>query len=231
LSDSLKQAQTLQGQADQFYRIRLSEVCSAQLRKVNMKAFEVMQRLQSADAMRDRHWAKHRRNMLRHWAIGAREKSYQTLLEAPPESNEPELTDAGYGTASQSDVPGEFDRGHGRSGQPEEWSAFDVDLLENEDWLPSAEGQAQQAFTPIPTPGYLNTPSKRAARARALAKMSATPATPLVTPFSARLRAGMSYSPFAGTDIDTRRGIQERSDLGVKVVTAPKDSDGQHEDS
>jgi protein SFI1 len=224
----------LEIRADQFYHIHLSELCSAKLRRFSMKAFGIKRRQQDADAMRERHWSKHVRNILKHWAIQSKDATYQALLHG---SSEP--TDAGYGTASQDDPPGAGTGvvgtgGPGATGathRAEEWTAFDADLLDNDDWLPTADEHEhpQASSTAIPTPGYLNTPSKRAARAKALAKMSTTPATPLTTPFATRLRAGMDNSPVPGGWISTaRRDAAARSGLGRNVQTARGDRDLEH---
>jgi protein SFI1 len=221
--DASRQAINLQIRADQFYHIHLSELCSAKVRRLSMKAFGMKRRQQDADAMRERHWSKHVRNILKHWATQSKDVTYQALVRG---SSEP--TDAGYGTASQDDPPGigTGTMGPGATQRAEDWTAFDADLLDNDDWLPSSDAHepAQANSTPMPTPGYLNTPSKRAARAKALAKMSTTPATPLTMPFAARLRAGMATSPVPGGALSTagKDGVG-RSGLGVTVQTAGGD--------
>jgi len=215
--DASRQIINLEIRADQFYHIHLSELCSVKLRRLSMKAFGIKRRQQDADAMRERHWNKHVRNILKHWAIQSKDATYQALLRG---SSEP--TDAGYGTASQDDPPGTGTGvadagGPGATHRAEEWTAFDADLVDNDDWLPPADEHEHPPApsTSIPTPGYLNTPSKRAARAKALAKMSTTPATPLTTPFAARLRAGMDNSPVSGGWISTaRKDAGARSGLG-----------------
>jgi len=218
--DASRQIINQEIRADQFYHIHLSELCSVKLRRLSMKAFGIKRRQQDADAMRERHWNKHVRNILKHWAIQSKDATYQALLRG---SSEP--TDAGYGTASQDDPPGTGTGvadagGPGATYRAEEWTAFDADLVDNDDWLPPADEHKhpQASSTPIPTPGYLNTPSKRAARAKALVKMSTTPATPLTTPFAARLRAGMDNSPISGGWISTaRKDAAARSGLGGNV--------------
>lgn len=227
--DSSRQAINLQIRADQFYHIHLSEICSTKLRRLSMKAFGIKRRQQDADAMRERHWSKHVRNILRHWATQSRDSTYQTLLQG---SSEP--TDAGYGTASQDDPPGIGTGGTiGPSGpdaaqRAQDWMAFGADLLGNDDWLPPSDGHhpPQAMSTPMPTPAYLNTPSKRAARAKALAKMSTTPATPLTTSFAARLRAGMAGTPVPGHGVPSaRKEVVGRSGLGLNIDTAGGDRD------
>ena len=226
--DASRQTINLQIRADQFYHIHLSELCSAKLRRLSMKAFGIKRRQSDADAMRERHWSKHVRNILKHWAIQSKEANYQALVQG---SSEP--TDAGYGTASQDDPPFTGPStiapggGPGATPRAEDWTAFDADLLDYDGWLPPPDGHEppQATATPMPTPGYLNTPSKRAARAKALAKMSTTPATPLTTPFAARLRAGMANSPVPGATFAARRDGVGRSGLGTNVQAAEGDRD------
>ena len=64
----------------------------------------------------------------------------------------------------------------------EEWTEFDTG-----DWIPNVEADA--STTPIPA--HLSTPSKRAARARALVQST----TPAGTPFHNRLRAQLNATP------------------------------------
>jgi protein SFI1 len=224
--DASRRTINLEIRADQFYHIHLSELCSAKLRRLSMKAFGIKRRQQDADAMRERHWAKHVRNILKHWAIQSKDATYQALLHG---SSEP--TDAGYGTASQDDPPGTGTGvvgagGPGSTHRAEEWTGFDADLVDNDYWLPTADEHQHPhaSSTSMPTPGYLSTPSKRAARAKALAKMSTTPATPLTTPFAARLRAGMDNSPVSGGWFFTaRKDAAARSGLGRNVQLARDD--------
>ncbi|KAK2786620.1 hypothetical protein FQN53_006324 [Emmonsiellopsis sp. PD_33] len=90
--------------------------------------------------------------------------------------------------------------------------------------------------SPLPTPGYLNSPSKRAARARALALGSTTPATPVRTPFAARLRAQARTEPrVAGVGVGMSggrragRGDARRSSLGA-IVRFADEEDVEGED-
>ena len=228
--DALRQTINLQIRADQFYHIHLSELCSANLRRVSMKAFGIRRRQQDADAMRGRHWSKHIRNILKHWATHSKDASYQSLVRG---SSEP--TDAGYGTASQDDPPitgpGTIGPGGPSATQRAEgWTAFDEDLFENDDWPPPTDEheRPQATLVQMPTPGYLNTPSKRAARAKALAKMSTTPATPQSTPFATRLSAGLTNSPVPGAaTLTTRKDGHGPSALRRIVQTVQ----GDHGDS
>lgn len=219
--DASRQAKNLEIRADQFYQIHLSDLCSVDLRRISMKAFGIKRRKQDADAMRERHYNKHVRNIFRHWAAQTREVTYQALMQEPSPSVEQEPTDAGYatasGTASQNDPPAHSGGGPGATQRAEDWTAFDADVLDNEDWLPPLDDPPQAISTPMPMPGYLNTPSKRAARAKAMAQLSTTPK---ITPFAARLRAGMASTPNTGATFTARKDVIGRSALGSNVSTA-----------
>ena len=201
-----KQVENLKIRAARFHQIRVADVCSAQVRRVSMRAFEAKRRHQDADAMRERHWSKHFRNIFRHWSARSKEVTFQALIQNPSPSAEQEPTDAGYGTASQDDPPHPGAGTFGAAQRAEEWTAFDTALFDRADWIPPSDGPPQETSTPMPTPGYLNTPSKRAARAKALANILMTPATPLGTPFAAKLRAGMATSTNAGRISTPGRG-------------------------
>ena len=220
----------LQAQADRLHVGHMSEVCFVLLRRISMRAFEVQQRQRSADAMRERHFVKHFRNILRHWQYKVQGKKYGELMQDPSPTASFEPTDAGYGTASQDEPPDNPASGLGTTQREEEWSAFEADLYDNDEWLPATERESLRAtFIQVPTPGYLNTPSKRVVRAKALAKMSTTPVTPSTKPFAARLRAGMQSSPTTGGVYEARRGALGRSALGIAANNAragPKGDEG-----
>jgi protein SFI1 len=227
LIDASRHLYSMQSRAEQFYHLKISEICSAQVRRFSMRAFEIRRREQDADAMHDRHWNKHVRNMIRHWASKSQDSIYKGFVSnAPTEKpQESEPTDAGYATASNED-PGQSSNGNdlGTTRRAEEWTAFDKDLLEASEWISPIDDEPVATSTPVPAPGYLNTPSKRAARATALANLSTTPATPLRTPFVARLRAGMGSSPSPIRDTTARRGgLGFRSALGSNVRNTDED--------
>ena len=221
-----KQVISLQTRADQYYHIRISELCSAHLRKLSMKAFECRRRLRDAEAMQERHWNKHFRNIFRHWTSKTREASLHALMQNVSPSTEQETTDAGYGTASQEGPPSVADKGPGTTQRAEEWTAFDADLLPSDDWMQQGDELPQATFTPMQTPGYLNTPSKRAARARAMAQISTTPAGPVPTPFATRLRAGMATPASQGVMTTARKDRIGRSALGDNVRNVFDDPGG-----
>ena len=175
--DEARRLQNLDTRAAQFYSIRQSDICVVQLRKISMKAFEVKRRQQDANAMRARHFAKNTRIMLRHWSSKTRDITLVPQKPSPYSADQ-EPTDAGYatgtGTATAAGSFAETSAHAAASGttlgatqRNEDWTAFDQDLIEVS-----------------VTPGYLNTPSKRAARVRALVNASTTPSS---TPWTAQL--------------------------------------------
>ena len=220
LADAALHIRNMHTQADQLYEDHRAKICSIQLRKLSMKAFGVQLRHRDADAMRERHWTKHLKFIFQHWAAKSREVTLQARLGDPSPSVEQE-TDTGYGTASNDDPPAPASVGFGATQRAEEWTAFDADFLDSGEWIPPPDEVPQATSTPMPTPGYLNTPFKRAARARVLAHLSTTPATPLTTPFAARLSAGVasSSSPSQPRITTARRGGFSRSALGSSMST------------
>ena len=245
LLDRAREVHALHIRADQFYSIRLSDLCLGHLRKISLRAFEIRRRQQDADAVRSRHNNKHLRIMLRHWASRTKDLTliFPTQKPSPmsatdrgmPDTTAYYATRTRISTGNTPTVVGSFAEtsAHtktatgtnttststihephmstdsnpninsktsaptllGTTHRAEEWSAFDQDLLE-----PNPNVNMSM------TPGYLNTPSKRAARVRALVNASTTPAG---TPWSANLRRfGTSTAP--GTK---KRGYEFR-DIG-----------------
>ncbi|KAM5451462.1 hypothetical protein MaudCBS49596_003733 [Microsporum audouinii] len=155
----------LDEKATRFLEIHISGVALAQIRKLSLRIFEVKTRLETADALYDRNTRKHYRNMIHHWREKAR-ISKETNFDSFPI-----VTPSKGGHDIQFDDPNEWQTmGQGREEPPIRQPVF-------------------ISHTPISTPGYLNSPSKRAARAKALVQMSTTPATPLPTSFPSKLWA------------------------------------------
>jgi protein SFI1 len=138
--------------------------------------------------MRERNLRKHSRGMFRRWIDKAR-----TNLEA--------RDDPGPLVSPIRNLSRAGNRGAERS-IFDPWQVetpFKVNDFASETQRPSA--------TPVATPNYMTSPSKRAARARALAQASTTPATPLQTPFASRLlREGVSLPTVSSRRDRTGRG-------------------------
>ena len=96
----------------------------------------------------------------------------------------------------------EADDRDGPTRRAEDWTDFDIG-----DWIPALE--AQGSSTPIPV--HFSTPSKRAARAKALVRVSTTP---VGTPFENGLRSQIGSTPRT-----SRRGAFGRSTAASKGGT------------
>lgn len=187
----------LHEQASQFNRAHALNQANAQLRKLSLRVFQLRSSGETADSMQMRNLRKHSKVMFRHWADKARIR-----LEAR-DSPGPDLT------ASRN-----FD---GTASSAEDQAVFDPWYQDETPFKFSELGNPQGASsTPLATPGYMTSPSKRAARARALAQISTTPATPLQTPFATRLlRADTGGSGPVGSNKVGRSGRQ--SSMGNSV--------------
>ncbi|KAN0079436.1 Sfi1 spindle body domain containing protein [Elaphomyces granulatus] len=187
---------TLENQASKLYSLHVSSLAMAQLRKISLRVFLVRSTVETADAMNERTLRKHFRNIFRHWLEKAR--TIRAYRGAPG----PTVT-----TINGPIFEDDESNADEREG-PERDPTLNLDDLGP---IPNL----QQATPVPPMPGYLLSPSKRAARARALAQLSTTPTTPLYTPFASRLRAAITG--------DKRTSIRRRS-LGntVRFVDVPE---------
>jgi len=188
--------------ADSMYRSHVLRIAGASFRKLSLRVFQISNAAETAEAMRERSLRRHSRNLFRLWLENARLK-----LEAR-DSPGPAMTPARF-----SNFRG-VDNG----------SALFDPWYQNPSETPfkltdfTTTSQEPASATPLTTPNYMTSPSKRAARARALAQMSTTPttpATPLHTPFAHRLlRASASTSQIASS---MRPRTGRRSSMGTSV--------------
>lgn len=157
--------------ADKFIDIHVAGVAAAQLRKMSLRIFQLRSSFETADAMKDRILRKHFRNMFRHWLdrTRAQQEARPAEQQDPGEHEETAETDAD---------------------EMERWPTLD-NAMDVSELVPAPDLFQTSSFAP-PTPGYLRSPSKRASRAKAIAQMSTTPATPIRTPFASRLRAQLT---------------------------------------
>lgn len=209
-SEKLQSTLRLEDQAVQLHGLRMSAVCSALIRRMSLRAFEIHRREANADAMRDRHWAKHVRNILRHWA--ERVAGEITSDDSPTARRARQLQPEDEVMQSQIHEDGPLE-----PHEAEEWTASEDDL-DAGDRVLHLPSKTQPLAVQTVTPGYLSTPSKRVARARALANISTTPGTPSRTPFAARVRAEMLRTRETQTaPPKSRRDSAGRSNLGQHV--------------
>lgn len=185
--------------ADSMYRSHVLRNAGASFRKLSLRVFQMRNTAETAEAMRERTLRRHSRNFFRDWVEQARLK-----LEAR-DSPGPAMTPARSSNFGGAD---------GGSALFDPW-------IQNPSETPfkltdfTMTSQEPASATPLTTPNYMNSPSKRAARARALAQMSTTPATPLHTPFAHRLlRASASTSQIASS---MRPRTGRRSSIGTSV--------------
>ncbi|PGH09389.1 hypothetical protein AJ79_05701 [Helicocarpus griseus UAMH5409] len=229
--------------ASQFEVIHASSLAITQLRKLSLRIFQLRTSLETADALNERTLRKHVRNMFRHWhnktreKLGDREDGYgylddRDVLPFPVTTPTP-VTD-GYTSYSIPPTPAlDTNNLWHSTDHSQNLDISDLGPLPSFTPASATTTAVTAARTPVPTPGYLNSPSKRAARARALAQqVSTTPATPVRTPFAARLRA-QQQQQHAQVRTEPRQvvpgsamgsaKVRRRSSLGVNVRFAGVD--------
>ena len=171
----------------------VANLASGLLRKLRLRILEVRGRERGRNEIAEsfKQWNKrrHLQRVLRHWHLQTASRLGQINVDVSPSSKGRRL-----GLAADA---GDQD---GLTQRAEDWTAFDEGFDIGE-WMPAQEAQSNTT----PLPGYLNTPSKRAARARALVQASTTPATPVGTPLQRRLWSQMRT---------TRRGEIGRASVG-----------------
>ncbi|GKZ76019.1 hypothetical protein AnigIFM56816_003480 [Aspergillus niger] len=189
-------------QANNVNREHVLGQANIQLRKLSFRVFQVKSFSETADAMKERNLRKHCRSMFRSWLDKARVKFESRDLPGPLIS--PTRNYDGATTFEAEPNRRIFDP----------WYQTTTPFKTN-DLAVAANSQIQLASTtPLATPNFLTSPSKRAARARAMAQVSTTPATPSYTPFASRLLRAGAVLP--RTD-STRRRTGRASALGTSV--------------
>lgn len=196
LAEVLIECHRLREQADSVYRLHVLGQANLHLRKLSLRVFQIKSSTETAGAMRERTLRRHSRGMFRHWLEKARMNI--EARDSPGPLMSPAKTFDGAGRADQAI----FDPWY-----PSETPFKLNDLI---------SGSPALSPNPLATPNFMTSP-KRAARARALAQVSTTPATPLQTPFASRLlraRTG-SGAPKTGSSKQPRNG--RGSSLGNSV--------------
>lgn len=203
MSETFVIRREMEDQADSVYRSHILRQAGASLRKLSLRIFQIRSTVETAEAMRERSLRKHSRNLFRDWVDEARMK-----LEAR-DSAGPALTPAQFSNYDGGSRPGSalFDPWYQNPSEtPFKMSDFTAT---------SQEPVSAVSASPLATPSYMTSPSKRAARARALAQMSTTPATPLHTPFASRLLRASSNAAQTASSFRPRAG--RRSSMGTSV--------------
>ena len=205
----LRECQERSDISDSYARLYVFKVAHDCLQTLQLKVFELASREKVATSIMTRNEKRHFRNLFHAWHVKtAKKRGLPSRLDFP-------LT-----TRSVRHAPPKMDEPT-PSRNPEGWTTFEDDFEPN-DWIPAPNVQT------TPPPGYLNTPSKRAARARALVRLPpATPAqvklpptTPMTlakglgTSFQRRLRGQTAIDP-RGVGL-SRRGSELELPLGTK---------------
>ena len=183
--------QSLQAQVDSeelarlFFEPHLSSIASSCLHKCRLRMIEFKAIASKAESFKRTYDKRHIRRHIRQWhEKTAARRTFQPTPDRTATSSK----------AKRLVLQAEADAGdEGATTRAEEWTALDLG-----EWIPALEVQGSTA----PLPGYLSTPSKRAARARALARASTTP---IGTPFGRRLGPPEIAQP--KTETSTRKRV------------------------
>ena len=175
--------------------LRIANIAFGWLHKLHLRMIELKGRESNAENFRRLYTKRRFHNLLRQWHGKVAKRQDQPL---PP----PHFSSRARRVGKRPEGEGQDDAAN----RAEEWTAFD-EGFDLGDWIPAVEAQASS--TPLPV--YLSTPSKRAARARGLVRMSTTPAG---TPFATRLRSQLNRQPQSA-----RRGEPARSVAGFNAST------------
>ncbi len=172
--------------ADLNYDMRVTNVAFGWLHKLRLRLIELKGREAKAENLKSWYQKRHYHNLLRQWQDKTAKR--HEALQGDQVSS---ARDSRVHPQREGDVL------EGATSRAEEFTEFDIG-----EWIPALE--AQSSTTPLP--GYLSTPSKRAARAKAMVRVSTTPAG---SPFEHRLR-----SQLGSTSSAARRGVFGRSTAG-----------------
>ncbi len=164
-----------------FFEPHLSSLASSCLHKCRLRMIEYKALASKATSFQRTYDKRHLRRHLRQWQEKtAARRNLQPTPERPSSLSRARL----LALQAEADADADADADdEGLTTRAEEWTALDLG-----EWIPALE--AQSSNTPLP--GYLSTPSKRAARARALVRVSTTPAG---TPFGHRQGAQIATAP------------------------------------
>lgn len=189
--ERLEDQARLEETAELNNEMRVKNIAFGWFNKLRLKIIELKGREAKAENLSAWYEKRHSRNVLRHWHDQTAGK-----LDRPQQ-------DTTFSSRiKRAKPPTEADDRDGRTRRAEDWTDFDIS-----NWIPALE--AQSSSTPLP--GYLSTPSKRAARAKALVRASTTPAG---TPFEHRHRSQIGLTPRT-----SQRGAFGKSTAALKGST------------
>lgn len=190
-----------------MYRVHILGQANVCLRRLSLRIFQIRSTNETAEAMKERNLRRHSRSMFRHWL-----EKLRMNVEAR-DSPKPLITPARN-----------FDGPSGNLGANR--SIFDPWYQSETPFKPNnfVVNTQNVSTTPVTTPNYLTSPSRRAVRARALAQVSTTPATPLYTPFASRLLRAGTTAPRSGSNPRTRNGRGSSLPTSVRFVDEEPES-------
>ena len=168
--------------------MRVKDIAFSWCNKLRLKIIELKGREANAENLRAWYEKRRFRSILRRWhgqTAGKLDRTHQDTTFSSKIKK----------ARSQNEADGR----DGPTSRAEDWTDFDIG-----DWIPALEVQSSNT----PLPGYLSTPSKRAARAKALVRVSTTPAG---TPLEHRHRSQTGSTPRT-----SRRGAFGRSTTALK---------------
>ena len=199
--ERLEDQARLEESADMTNEMRVKTTAFAWFNKLHLKIIELKGREANAENLRAWYEKRHFRNLLRHWRDQTAEKHARPLQDTPFSSR-----------IKRAWPQAEADDRDGPTRRAEDWTEFDVG-----DWIPAVE--AQSSSTPLP--GYLSTPSKRAARAKALIRSSTTPSG---TPFEPgyRLQNGSTPRTFRRSAFGKSTTALKGNIVGTIVEDSPR---------
>ena len=194
--ERLEEEARLEEIADLNSEMRVKNVAFGWLHKLRLRLIELKGQEVSAENLKGWYEKRHFHNILRRWHGQSSKR-----LDPPPTDSRQEPISPSRTSRRKKQTKGEDHLG--RTLRAEGWTEFDVG-----DWIPVLE--AQSSTTPLP--GYLSTPSKRAARARALANQSTTPAgTPFERPVHGQLGSTPRNSRRGGLGRSTTSALRGRA--------------------
>ncbi|KAL8709370.1 MAG: hypothetical protein Q9220_005864 [cf. Caloplaca sp. 1 TL-2023] len=162
--------------------LRTSNIAFGWLHKLHLRVIELKGQESNAESLRRWYEKRHFHNFLRQWRRKVAERRDRPV-QAPIFSSRARRLKTPAPVEGQEEV----------AGHAEEWTAFD-EGFDLGDWIPAPEAQASST----PLPGYLSTPSKRAARARGLRlRVSNETITPVAHLLAAPMRAILPGKPQA----------------------------------
>ncbi|KAI9789644.1 MAG: hypothetical protein M1833_002284 [Piccolia ochrophora] len=169
----LSRHRVLHQQATYHHEMLMLNHAASVLKILAMRAFKLENDERMSDSLRARNDKKRSKNILRYW----RQRAGQRRGLRPFDVTSRTVSRQDGGIDPDGD---DVDRSTRRN---EDWTSFE-DGFDLEDWIPALESTSSNSAVP----GYLTTPSKRAARAKALVRLSAASGVPRSTPLPSKLR-------------------------------------------